>query len=139
MQLTDYLNSINFTKKNIIRGNEVSQSAAEKAYPMYPISLVLSYHQDCVLFVNELNCMPTITGIQHYEFLLNTLRGKKRPYIKMEKSVKGDAVDLFLERLMTHYGYNRTKAVDAARLYSDDQKAAFMASFDEGGASTRKN
>ena len=50
MELKDWLNSINFTKENLIEDPDAISS-----YPPYIINRCLSGHLDTVLFANEMN------------------------------------------------------------------------------------
>ena len=51
MELKDWLNSINQTKKNLID----EDPSIEKDYPPYIINRCFSGHLDAVLFANEMN------------------------------------------------------------------------------------
>ena len=51
MELKDWLNSINLTKKNLID----EDASIEKEYPPFIINKCLSGHLDTVLFANEMN------------------------------------------------------------------------------------
>ena len=82
MELKDWLNSINFTKR-------IPEDPAEiKTYAPYIINRCLSGHLDCVLFANEMNKYPNLDKDMQYSFYLNTLRKKKRfsPWLRRIKS-----------------------------------------------------
>ena len=51
MELKDWLNSINFTKENLIEDDP----EAIKSYPPYIVNRCLSGHLDTILFANEMN------------------------------------------------------------------------------------
>ena len=51
MELKDWLNSINQTKKNLIDEDPL----VEKDYPPYIINRCFSGHLDAILFANEMN------------------------------------------------------------------------------------
>ena len=51
MELKDWLNSINFTKENLIE----EDSSLIKDYPPYIVNRCLSGHLDTVMFANEMN------------------------------------------------------------------------------------
>ena len=51
MELKDWLNSINYTKENLID----EDSSVETEYPPYVINRCLSGHLDCIMSVNEMN------------------------------------------------------------------------------------
>ena len=70
-ELKDWLNSINFTKQNLI---EEDPDAISK-YPPYIVNRCLSGHLDCIMFANEMNKFPNL--IRRNIVYLNTLRKKK--------------------------------------------------------------
>ena len=54
MELKDWLNSINFTKDNLVE----EDPNAIKDYPPYIINRCLSGHLDSIMFANEMNKYP---------------------------------------------------------------------------------
>ena len=67
MELKDWLNSINQTKKNLID----EDPSLEKEYPPYIVNRCLSGHLDCIIFANEMNKYNFLPKKLQYEFLLN--------------------------------------------------------------------
>jgi hypothetical protein len=51
------------------------------------------------------------------DFLLNTIRSKKRPFVKWAKSDKSEDIQC----IKTVYGFSDTKALEALRLLTDEQ------------------
>lgn len=129
--LFEFLNSINMTKQNLMDIHE----NGERTYPNYMVQLMLSYHIDCILFVNELNVRGTpdfgITKRMEYEFLLNTIRKGKR-FSKLAKPAKPAEA---ISAIMTLYGYSRKRAEDAAELLNEDQLNELIARCAVGGRS----
>ena len=82
-ELKDWLNSINFTKQNLI---EEDPDAIRK-YPPYIVNRCLSGHLDCIMFANEMNKFPNLDKDLQYSFYLNTLRKKRRfsPWLRKDK------------------------------------------------------
>ena len=74
MELKDWLNSINQTKKNLID----EDPSIEKEYPPYIINRCFSGHLDAVMFANEMNKYNFLPKKMQYDFYINTLRTKKR-------------------------------------------------------------
>ena len=74
MELKDWLNSINQSKVNII--DEMPDS--ESKYLPFIVNKCLSGHLDSVIFANEMNLNHHLDNKMQYDFLLNTLRSKKR-------------------------------------------------------------
>ena len=82
-ELKDWLNSINFNKKNLID----EDPSTIKDYHPYIINRCLSGHLDCIMFANEMNKYSFLDKDMQYSFYLNTLRKKKRfsPWLRKEK------------------------------------------------------
>ena len=65
-ELKDWLNSVNFTKQNLI---EEDPDAIRK-YPPYIVNRCLSGHLDCIMFANEMNKFPNLDKDLQYSFCL---------------------------------------------------------------------
>ena len=107
MELKDWLNSINFNKKNLIE----EDPSEIKNYPPYIINRSLSGHLDCKLFTNEMNKYSFLDKDMQYSFYLYTLRKKKRfsPWLRKEKVTD-------LELIKQYYGYSNEKASNALKI-----------------------
>lgn len=124
LELKDWLNTINQTKKNIID----EDPSIEREYAPYVINRCLSGHIDCIMLVNEMNINNRLDKKLQYDFLINTVRTKKRfsPWIKKEK-IKN------LEYVKSYYGYSTEKAEQALRILSDEQINFIKQKLDVGG------
>jgi hypothetical protein len=124
VELKDWLNSINQTKKNLLDEDRT----LEKEYPPYIVNKCLSGSIDCIMFVNELNINNRLDRKLQYDFLINTVRTKKRfsPWIKKEK-IKD------LEYVKSYYGYSTEKAEQALRILSEEQINFIKQKLDVGG------
>lgn len=111
-ELKDWLNSINFTKENLMNEDITSK----KDYAPYIINRCLSSHLDCILFVNEINMNSHIDRDMQYSFYLNSLRKKKRfsPWLRKDKVQD-------LECIKKYYGYSNEKALQALKILSKSQ------------------
>ena len=111
-ELKDWLNSINFTKQNLI---EEDPDAISK-YPPYIVNRCLSGHLDCIMFANEMNKFPNLDKDLQYSFYLNTLRKKKRfsPWLRKDKVTD-------LEIVKQYYGYSNEKASNALKILTTEQ------------------
>jgi hypothetical protein len=123
MELKDWLNSINFTKENLIEDPDAISS-----YPPYIINRCLSGHLDTVLFANEMNRYVNLDNDLQYTFYLNTLRKRKRfsPWLKKEQIENLDLVK-------KHYGYSNEKARVALTLLTKTQLEYIRNKHDMGG------
>ena len=112
MELKDWLNSINFTRENLIEDDP----EAIKSYPPYIVNRCLSGHLDTILFANEMNMYSNLDKDLQYSFLLYTLRKRKRfsPWLKKEQIENLDLVK-------KHYGYSNEKARIAVNLLTKTQ------------------
>ena len=123
-ELKDWLNSINFTKQNLIEEDPDSISK----YPPYIVNRCLSGHLDTVLFANEMNKYSNLDKDMQYSFLLYTLRKRKRfsPWLKKEQV---DDLDL----VKKHYGYSNEKAKVAVSLLTKTQLEYIRNKHEQGG------
>ena len=122
-----YVDSVSYSKKNMMRGTE-NDELAEKGYKPYLTNRSMSYHHDSILYANEMNMRPQIDNKQQYEYLLNTLRKRKR--FAQWKKQKPDAP---VEMIMEYFGYGRAKAEQAMRVLTDDQLTMIEIALDKGG------
>ena len=122
-ELKDWLNSMNFTKENLIEDPDAISS-----YPPYIINRCLSGHLDTVLFANEMNLYNSLDKDMQYSFFLYTLRKRKRfsPWLKKEQV---DDLDL----VKKHYGYSNEKAKVAVSLLTKTQLETIRNQHDMGG------
>tara|TARA_Y100001935_G_scaffold184491_1_gene153075 strand:+ start:76 stop:459 length:384 start_codon:yes stop_codon:yes gene_type:complete len=123
-ELKDWLNSINFTKEDLI----AEDPDAINKYPPYIINRCLSGHIDCVMFANEMNKFPNLDKDLQYSFYLNTLRKKKRfsPWLRKDKVTD-------LEIVKQYYGYSNEKASNALKILTPDQINFIKQRLDIGG------
>jgi hypothetical protein len=108
----DYVNEILYGKKNLIIDEE-----SEKNYSPFIVNRSLSYHFDTVLYANEMNRRHFIDKKLQNDFFINTIRSKKRPYVKWAKSEENDDISF----IKTAYGYSDTKALEALSLLSKEE------------------
>ena len=124
MDLKDWLNSINQTKKNLLD----EDPTLEKEYPPYIVNRCFSGHLDCIMFANEMNIHNNIPKKMQYDFYLNSLRKKKRfsPWLRQDK-IKD------LDYVKRYYGYSNEKAKQALKILTEEQLNVIKAKFDTGG------
>jgi len=123
----DYVNSINSSKENLMRDTE-NDELAEKGYEPFLTNRSLSYFDDTIGMANEMNFRGHADKILQYEFLLNTVRKRKR-FSKWIKPVKDDTVKTIQE----FYGYSRKKAEQAANVLSNGQINEIRVKLEQGG------
>ena len=123
-ELKAWLNSINQTKKNLIDDDP----SLEKEYSPYIINRIFSGHLDAIMFANEMNQYHFLDRKMQYDFLLNTLRSKKRfsPWLR-----KDEIKDLDLVK--RYYGYSNEKAKQALKILTKQQLNFIKSKFETGG------
>lgn len=112
------------TKKDVF-----SEDSDYKDYVPFLINRSLSYHADCIMYANEMNRRHFLDKKLQFDFLLNTVRSKKRPFAKWAKTDKREDI----ECIKIAYGLSDTKALEARRLLSDEQIQQLKEKTDTGG------
>ena len=107
----EYVNAINTGKKDIM-----IDDLAEKAYVPFTINRSLSYFNDTILAVNEMNKHHHLDKKLQFHFLINIIRKRKR-FSKWDKPELVSDVDVVKE----YYGYSNEKARQVLPLLSSDQ------------------
>ena len=108
----DYVNAILQNKQQLI----VDEST-EKAYSPFLTNRALSYHKDCIMYANEMNMRHNLDNKMQFDFLINTVRSKKRPFAKWAKSEKSEDI----ECIKSIYAVSDSKAKEILRLLSKEE------------------
>ena len=119
----DYLNAINYTKKDIMVDDIV-----EKQYNPFMINRGLSYFQDTVLMANEMNQYAHLDNRLQFDFLINIVRKRKR-FSKWNKPEVATDLDVIKE----YYGYSNEKARMVHNLLTDNQITELRRKVFKGG------
>jgi len=124
MELKDWLKSINETKTNLID----DEPQIESKYPSYIVNRCMSGQIDTLMYANEMNISNQLDNKLQYDFLLYTLRKKKRfsPWIRKEELSN-------LELIKKSYGYSDEKAKQVLPLLNDDQINIIRQRLNTGG------
>tara|TARA_B100000035_G_scaffold299153_1_gene293578 strand:+ start:315 stop:692 length:378 start_codon:yes stop_codon:yes gene_type:complete len=107
----EFVNAINYTKKNIM-----IDDVAEKAYAPYMVNRQLSYFPDTVLAANEMNRNHHADNRLQFDFFINIIRKRKR----FSKWFKPEQIS-DLETIKQYYGYSNEKARQVLTLLSTEQ------------------
>ena len=124
LELKDWLNSINYTKKNLID----EDPSVEKEYAPYIVNKIFSGHLDAVLFANEMNQYHFLDKKMQYDFFINILRPKKRFSPWLRKDTIKD-----LDYVKRYYGYSNEKAQQALKILTKEQLNFIKSKFETGG------
>ena len=114
MKPFDYVNDINFKKKNLMRETD-NDKLAESGYVPYLTNRSLSYFPDTLFHAQNMNVNNNLDNLLQYEYLLNIVRPKKR-FAKWVKPEDNDD----LEIIKMYFGYSNKKAEQALKILSSD-------------------
>jgi hypothetical protein len=124
-ELKEYLNAINVSKESLMDSED---EAWEKKYAPFIVNKCVAPFPDTILLVNELNRYHHLDKKLQFDFLLNSLRTRKRytPWLKAKKLKN-------LEYVKEYYGYNNEKAKAALDILDDEQISAIKIKLYKGG------
>ena len=123
-KLGDFLTSINTSKHNIMEDDPMT----ENEYVPFIVNRTLSYFPDTVMYANELNTRSHLDNRLQFDYLLNSIRLKKRfsRWLKPEKNADIDAIK-------EYYSCSYRKAHEIAQILSGDQLSRIYKSMKRGG------
>ena len=124
-ELKEYLNAINFTKKDIMKSED---ELWRKKYPAFIVNKMLSAFSDTIMLVNEMNRNHFIDKDMQFQFLLNSIRTKKRysPFLRASKLKE-------IECVKEYYGYSNDKAKSALDILTKDEIKLIKEKLYKGG------
>ena len=128
-ELKEYLKALNQTKEPLLDSED---EMWEKKYMPYIVNKCLMPFPDTIQLVNEINQLHHLDKKLQFDFLLNSLRPRKR-YTPWMKAKKLDN----LEYVKEFYGYNNEKAKAALDILDDDQISAIKNNLNKGGRNGR--
>lgn len=123
----EFVNSINFTKKDLMTNSD-NDELSEKAYVPFLVNKSLSYFVDTIMYSNEINTLSHLDNKLQYHFLLNSIRPSKR-FAKWAK--KQDSNDL--DNVKAYFNLNNEKAQQALSLLSREQLKLIEQKLEKGG------
>ena len=100
----------------------------QKKYPAFIVNKILSGFQDCIMLINEMNRNHFVDKDMQFQFLLNSIRSKKR-YSPFLRSSKLKDLDVVKE----YYGYNNEKAKVALDILTKDEVKLIKEKLFKGG------
>jgi len=119
----DYVNAINYSKKDIMQTRD-----DEKAYSPYMVNRSLSYFQDTVVLANEMNKYHHLDSRLQFSFLINIVRKRKRFSKWVKPELEND-----LESVKRYYGYSNEKTRQVLSLLSPSQIKLIKEKVNKGG------
>lgn len=124
-ELKEYLNAINHTKEKLLDSEDTEW---EKKYPPFIVNKCVYPFPDTIMLVNEINALPHLDKKLQFDFLLNSIRSRKRftPWLKANK------ID-DLEYVKEYYNYSNDKAKQALDILTNEQIATIKQKLNKGG------
>jgi hypothetical protein len=124
-ELKEYLNAINFTKNDLMKSED---DLWKKKYPAFIVNKMLSAFPDTIMLVNEMNRNHFIDKDMQFQFLLNSIRTKKRysPFLRASKLKE-------IECVKESYGYSNDKAKSALDILTNDEIKLIKEKLYKGG------
>ena len=121
----DYLPAINHTKKNLMDSDDPMW---EKKYPAFMVNKIVGSFQDTISKANEMNRYHFLDRDMQFQFLLNSIRSKKRftPFLRSELIED-------IECVKEYYGYSMDKARSALKLLTKEQLILIKQRLFKGG------
>ena len=123
-KLGDFLTAINLSKKNLMD----EDSLTEKEYVPFIVNRTLSYFPDTVLYANEVNFRGHLDNRLQNDYLLNSIRKKKR-FARWLKPDANEDVDVIKE----YYSCNYKKAYEIAKVLTGEQLSLIHKRMKRGG------
>lgn len=120
--LFTFVNDISFSKQGLF--NEETQDK----YEPYMINKAFSLSVDCVLYVNELNLYYDLPKVMQHDYLINSIRSRKR-FEKWPKPEKN--ADLLA--IKEYYKYSDSKARSALSILDKKQIDIIKEKLEKGG------
>ena len=128
-ELKEYLNAINVSKEPLLDSED---EMWEKKFAPFIVNKCVAPFEDTVMLVNEINQLHHLDKKLQFDFLINSLRPRKRyaPWMKAKKLKN-------LEYVKEFYGYNNQKAKVALELLDEKQISAIKEKLNKGGRNGR--
>ena len=119
----DFIKAIN-ESKDIMKNDPL----AEKDYIPFLVNRGLSFFQDTILQVNEMNRNHFLDNKLQFDFLINNIRSRKR----WSKWLKPDKIDN-LELVKTYFGFGNEKAKEALEVLTSENIEEIKSKLAKGG------
>ena len=123
----DIIPSIQQTKKVVVNAEN------ERDYVPFVVNRSLSFHNDIVMFANQMNMLSGADPLLQYHYLLNIVRAYRRPFQKWQKRETIENLDAVKE----YFGYSNEKAKDALSILSNAQIEEIKKNLNKGGLNVR--
>jgi len=120
----EVLPSILQTKKSVLETDEDI-----KKYDAFIVNRALSYHSDCIPYVNMMNQYAFLDNDMQYSFYIHSIRSMKRKFQPWQTADKIED----LKCVKTYFKYSNEKAKQALRILTQQQIDSIKKLTDTGG------
>jgi len=121
----DYIPSISHTKKRLMDSDDEQW---EKNYQPYLVNKNYSNFQDTILYANEMNKYHNLDNKLQFDYLLNSIRPRKRFSPWHKKTIHND-----FDYVKEYYGYNNKKTEQALNILTKKQIEEIKSQLNKGG------
>ena len=121
----DYIPAISHTKKRLMDSDDEQW---EKNYQAYLVNKNYSNFQDTILYANEMNKYHNIDNKLQFDYLLNSIRPRKRFSPWHKKTIHND-----FDYVKEYYGYNNKKTEQALNILTKEQIEDIKSQMNKGG------
>lgn len=104
--------------KSILNGKNKLDVSNESCYNKFVVDKALSYHLDCIPFIQEINpYIHNISNQMHYDYLFYSIRKMNRGYKPWIKTSKIENIEIIKE----YYNVSDKKANEILGLLNEEQ------------------
>jgi hypothetical protein len=121
----DYIPAISHTKKRLMDSDDEQW---EKNYQAYLVNKNYSNFQDTILYANEMNKYHNLDNKLQFDYLLNSIRPRKRFSPWHKKTIHND-----FDYVKEYYGYNNKKTEQALNILTKEQIEDIKSQMNKGG------
>jgi len=121
----DYVPAISHTKKRLMDSDDEQW---EKNYQAYLVNKNYSNFQDTILYANEMNKYHNLDNKLQFDYLLNSIRPRKRFSPWHKKTIHND-----FDYVKEYYGYNNKKTEQALNILTKEQIDDIKSQMNKGG------
>lgn len=121
----DYIPAISHTKKRLMDSDDEQW---EKNYQAYLVNKNYSNFQDTILYANEMNKYHNLDNKLQFDYLLNSIRPRKRFSPWHKKTIHND-----FDYVKEYYGYNNKKTEQALNILTREQIEDIKSQMNKGG------
>ena len=125
----DFVNAISDKKHDFFR-DDVNSLKADRTYEPFMVNKSLSFHIDTILYANEMNQRAHLSSLLQHDYLINTIRSRKRMGQKWPKPFEDKDIDAVME----YYACNYNRAKEYLTVLTKDQLSEIHDRTFKGGA-----